>query len=137
MKGTRKGALAALVVVNNGMSGARQAGSVDVVIVIQQVDAARTDITGFQDPTGSKFILKIQVVLANQRRMRHFIDEWDAQIRARQSSWVSPALYELSRRQIGERILNRKRSCCCAAIIERGRVRVSLLHGVHKTISSD
>ena len=67
----------------NGMSGARQAGSVDVVIVVQQVDAARTDITGFQDPTGSKFILKIQVVLANQRRVRHFVDEWDAQIRAR------------------------------------------------------
>ena len=45
------------------------------MIVVGQVDAAGSDKSGFQHRSGSKFVLEVQVVLTDQRRMDDFIQE--------------------------------------------------------------
>ncbi len=60
-----------------------------------------------------------------------------AQVGACQSDRIRPALHELAQRQIRERILDRHGRCGATAIVERGCVRIALLHGVDKAIGAN
>src|ERR1700678_1192360 len=101
---------------------AGQPGNVVLVVSIHQIESAGSYISNLQYPFGREFILNVDIVLANQRRMDIRIQERLVQSGAGESGQVVPARGEAKRRGwigtlVAEGILRRW-------IVQSDRVRI-------------
>src|SRR5215468_8281144 len=106
------------------------------MIGIHEVDAARSDVAGFKDPSRREFVLKGHVVLADQWGMQVLHDCILVEVRRLAGCEISPAGGEGSERRGGIGILVAEGSGPNATVVERSGIGFPLFQTVHKPVAS-
>ena len=105
------------------------------MILVHQVDSARTHIAGLDYPPRQELILECQVVLPDQRGMKVLGDGRCVEIGSCARLQIRPAGGKGAERNVRIGILIAEGGGPDSAVVQRDRIRVPLLQAVHEPVA--